>query len=388
MSPRPATRHRAHPMLRILGVAAVIAGTVSGCTGSPAPPPPSPSSTSDAASPGGSPGSTPGSPTGGATAAKPATPQPTAGKAAPGIPQGPADIPSIVSNVQPSVVTIFTNGGLGSGVVYSEDGLILTNEHVVRGNTDVEVAFADGRRVAGTVRATDAISDLALVEAKRTGLPVAKFQTELPRIGELAVVIGSPLGFENTATAGIISGLHREIPGSAASSQSLVDLIQTDAAISPGNSGGALVNGRGEVIGISEAYIPPQAGAVALGFAIPAATAVKVADQLRADGTADHSFIGLTLGEITPQIAERLGLPDTRGALALSVPDGGPAAKAGIRPGDVLVKLDGEELASPEDLLAALRSRSPGQTVTVEFRRGTETQEVKVELVSRPSQAG
>ena len=286
------------------------------------------------------------------------------------------------------MVTIFTDGGLGSGVVYSADGLILTNEHVVRGNTDVEVAFADGRRVAGTVRATDAISDLALVEAKRTGLPVAKFQSELPRIGELAVVIGSPLGFENTATAGIISGLHREIPGSAASSQSLVDLIQTDAAISPGNSGGALVNGRGEVIGISEAYIPPQAGAVALGFAIPAATAVKVADQLREDGTADHAFIGLTLGEITPQIAERLGLPDTRGALALAVPDGGPAARAGIRPGDVLVKLDGAELASPEDLLAALRSRSPGQTVTVEFRRESGSQEVKVQLVSRASQTG
>jgi S1-C subfamily serine protease len=286
------------------------------------------------------------------------------------------------------VVTIFTNGGLGSGVVYSADGLILTNEHVVRGYTDVEVAFADGRRVAGTVRATDAISDLALVAAKRTGLPVAKFQSELPRIGELAVVIGSPLGFENTATAGIISGLHREIPGSAASSQSLVDLIQTDAAISPGNSGGALVNGRGEVIGISEAYIPPQSGAVALGFAIPAATAVKVADQLREDGTADHAFIGLTLGEITPQIAERLGLPDTRGALALAVPDGGPAAKAGIRPGDVLMKLGGEELASPEDLLAALRARSPGQTVTVEFRRGTATQEVKVQLDSRASQVG
>jgi serine protease DegQ len=388
MSPRPATAHRLYRTLRILGVAAVLAGTVSGCTGSPAPPSSSPpSSTSAGDSPDSTPGS-PGSPTGGATAAKPTTAQPTAGKAAPGIPQGPADIPSIVSNVQPSVVTVFTNGGLGSGVVYSEDGLILTNEHVVRDNTDVEVAFADGRRVAGTVRAMDAISDLALVEAKRTGLPVAKFQTELPRIGELAVVIGSPLGFENTATAGIISGLHREIPGSAASSQSLVDLIQTDAAISPGNSGGALVNSRGEVIGISEAYIPPQAGAVALGFAIPAATAVKVADQLRADGTADHSFIGLTLGDITPQIAERLGLPDTRGALALSVPDGGPAAKAGIRPGDVLVKLDGEELASPEDLLAALRSRSPGQTVTVEFRRGTETREVKVELVSRASQAG
>jgi S1-C subfamily serine protease len=343
--------------------------------------------------PGSPAGGTPGSsPTGGATSAQPTAGQPTPGQPtpgqAPGIPQGPADIPAVVSNVQPSVVTIFTDGGLGSGVVYSAEGLILTNEHVVRGRTDVEVAFADGRRVAGTVRATDAVSDLALVEAKRTGLPVAKFQSELPRIGELAVVIGSPLGFENTATAGIISGLHREIPGSAASSQSLVDLIQTDAAISPGNSGGALVNGRGEVVGISEAYIPPQSGAVALGFAIPAATAVKVADQLREDGTADHAFIGLTLGDITPQIAERLGLPDTRGALALAVPDGGPAAKAGIRSGDVLVKLDGEELAAPEDLLAALRSRSPGQTVTVEFRRGTETHEAKVQLVSRASQTG
>lgn len=404
MNPRPATPHRVCRTIRVLGAAAVLAGAASGCTGSPAPPssPPSGSSTAsvspgtaspESTTPGGTSGapnaSTPGSPSGGTTGgtAQPTPGQATAGQA-PGAPQGPADIPSIVSNVQPSVVTIFTNGGLGSGVVYSADGLILTNEHVVRGYTDVEVAFADGRRVAGTVRATDAISDLALVAAKRTGLPVAKFQSELPRIGELAVVIGSPLGFENTATAGIISGLHREIPGSAASSQSLVDLIQTDAAISPGNSGGALVNGRGEVIGISEAYIPPQSGAVALGFAIPAATAVKVADQLREDGTADHAFIGLTLGEITPQIAERLGLPDTRGALALAVPDGGPAAKAGIRPGDVLVKLDGEELASPEDLLAALRARSPGQTVTVEFRRGTATQEVKVQLVSRASQVG
>jgi serine protease DegQ len=302
--------------------------------------------------------------------------------------QGAADIPRIVEDVQPSVVTIFTQGGLGSGVVYSEDGLILTNEHVVRGNTDVEVAFADGQRVAGTVRATDAVSDLALVEADRTGLPAAEFQTDLPRIGEPAIVIGSPLGFENTATAGIISGLHREIPGSAATSQSLVDLIQTDAAISPGNSGGALVNAQGQVIGISEAYIPPQAGAVALGFAIPAATAVKVAEQLREDGTADHAFIGLVPGEITPQIADELGLPDTRGVVVLSTVDGGPADEAGIRPGDVLLALEGEELTTPEGLLAALRNRSPGQTVTVEYRRGGETSEAKVPLAERPATGG
>ncbi|MBT2512003.1 trypsin-like peptidase domain-containing protein [Arthrobacter sp. ISL-30] len=307
---------------------------------------------------------------------------------APQPPQAAADIPAIIENVQPSVVTVFTQDGVGSGVVYAADGLILTNEHVVRGNSDVEVAFADGQRVAGTVRATDPISDLALVEAQRTGLPAAKFQTDLPRIGELAVVIGSPLGFENTATSGIISGLHRQIPGSAASSQSLVDLIQTDAAISPGNSGGAVVNSRSEVIGISEAYIPPQSGAVALGFAIPAATAVRVAEQLLEDGTADHSFIGLSPAEITPQIAEQLGLPNTDGVLAISVVRGGPAADAGLRPGDVLLALEGDKLDAPEDLLAALRNKTPGQTVTLEYRRGADTQEAKVVLEARPATEG
>ena len=378
MDSRHAQTTRPFRFLGLIAAAAVLAATP-GCTS--VTPGPEPDATQ---SPGGtSPGGTsPGGMSPGGTRRQP----PGQAGSAPALPQGPADIPTIVTNVQPSVVTVFTGrGGLGSGVVYSEDGLILTNEHVVRGRQNVEVGFADGRRVAGKVRATDEISDLALVEAERTGLPAAKFQTDLPRIGELAIVIGSPLGFENTVTSGIISGLHREIPGSASSSQSLVDLIQTDAAISPGNSGGAVVNGRGEVIGISEAYIPPSTGAVALGFAIPAATAVKVADQLREDGTADHAFIGLGLAEITEPIANELGLPDTRGALALSVQEGGPAAKAGMRAGDVIIKLDGDEVASPEDLLAALRSKSPGQTVTVEFRRGTETQEAKVQLVARPA---
>jgi S1-C subfamily serine protease len=353
---------------RAAALAAVFGLALAGCTASPPPGQRPTSATTSAAS----------------TPAQPAQP----GGTQPGTPQTAADIPTIVENVQPSVVTILTDSGVGSGVVFAAEGLILTNEHVVRGNTDVEVAFADGQRVAGTVKATDAISDLALVEAKRTGLPAAKFQSDLPRVGELAVVIGSPLGFENTATAGIISGLHREIPGSAASSQSLVDLIQTDAAISPGNSGGAVVNSRGEVIGISEAYIPPQSGAVALGFAIPAATAVRVAEQLREDGTADHAFIGLRPGGITPQIAEQLGLQNTRGALVLSVVSGGPADRAGIRPGDVLTALDGKELASPEDLLAELRGKSPDQTVNVGYRRGTESREAKVTLAARPAAEG
>jgi serine protease DegQ len=367
MESLPAALRRRRGRVRALAAAAaVVILMATGCTGNPGTAP---------TSPGASP--PPGQNT-----------RNTQDTQAPQPPQAAADIPTIIENVQPSVVTVFTQDGVGSGVVYAADGLILTNEHVVRGNSDVEVAFADGQRVAGTVRATDPISDLALVEAQRQGLPAAKFQTDLPRIGELAVVIGSPLGFENTATSGIISGLHRQIPGSAASSQSLVDLIQTDAAISPGNSGGAVVNSRSEVIGISEAYIPPQSGAVALGFAIPAATAVRVAEQLLEDGTADHSFIGLSPAEITPQIAEQLGLPNTDGVLAISVVRGGPAADAGLRPGDVLLALEGDKLDAPEDLLAALRNKSPGQTVTLEYRRGADTQETKVVLEARPATNG
>ncbi|NMR31449.1 PDZ domain-containing protein [Arthrobacter sp. SF27] len=295
-------------------------------------------------------------------------------------------IPDIVAGVEPSVVTIFTGrGGLGSGVIYSADGLILTNEHVVRGVDEVEVGFADGKREAGTVVAEDPVTDLALVQVERTGLPAAEFEPSLPRVGELAVVIGSPLGFANTATAGIISGLHREIPGSASNSQSLVDLIQTDAPISPGNSGGAVVNSEGKVIGISEAYIPPQAGAVALGFAIPAAIAMEVAEQLREDGSAEHAFMGLGPAAITPQIAEQLGLPDTQGALVLSVVDGGPAAEAGLEPGDVIVGLGGEEIQTPEDLLAALRAHAPGDKVEVEISRGSEASQLTVTLADRPS---
>ncbi|MBG6217667.1 S1-C subfamily serine protease [Arthrobacter sp. CAN_A6] len=312
------------------------------------------------------------------SASAPATAEQSESAAAP-------TIPEIVDEVQPSVVTIFTGGGgLGSGVIYSEDGLILTNEHVVRGNTEVEVAFADGQRVSGTVEATDVVSDLALVRADRTGLPAAEFETDLPRTGETAIVIGSPLGFENTVTAGIISGLHREIPGSARTSQSLVDLIQTDAPISPGNSGGAVVNGQGMIIGISEAYIPPQAGAVALGFAIPAATAVEVTEQLLEDGTAEHAFLGLVPGAITAQIAQQLGLESAEGAVVLSVQDGSPADDAGVRPGDVVVSMAGTDIVSPEALLAALREQDPGTTVDLTVRRDGEQIPLEVQLEDRP----
>jgi S1-C subfamily serine protease len=354
------------------GMAALAIAALCACTGPEGDPPPSP-----------------GAPTASESARpqSPSSQEPTQqGGNQGGTGQQPApDITKIVEELAPSVVTIFARDGLGSGVVYSEDGLILTNEHVVRGNTDVEVGFADGQRIAGTVRATDSISDLALVQTDRKELPVPDFQSELPRVGEPAIVIGSPLGFESTVTAGIISGLHRAIPGSAASSQSLVDLIQTDAPISPGNSGGAVVNSRGQVIGISEAYIPPQAGAVALGFAIPAAMAVEVAAQLRDTGRAQHAFIGLTPGQLTPQIAARLGINNDSGVLVMSIANGGPADAAGISPGDVLLSLEGKKLSVPEDLLAALRGLDPGQTVTVSFSRDNQSRETKVQLSDRPA---
>ena len=204
------------------------------------------------------------------------------------------NIPEVVQKVEPSVVTVAHDQGTGSGVIWSKGGVVVTNNHVVRAGDQVvervEVAFFDGRRVPGTVRATDPSTDLAVVQVDRKDLKPATFQRALPQVGELAVAVGSPLGFENTVTAGIISGLHREIPGSAQQGiRSLVDLIQTDAPISPGNSGGALLNGRGQVVGISVAYIPPEQGAVSIGFAIPAATAVDVVGDLLRTGRATHA---------------------------------------------------------------------------------------------------
>jgi S1-C subfamily serine protease len=181
---------------------------------------------------------------------------------------------------------VLTESGPGSGIVYKADGTIVTDAHVVAGAHDIIVAFADGQQVKANVRASDDVADVAVPQADRSGLTPATFQRELPQVGEFDVAMGSPPGFEATVTSGIISGLHRQIPGATAGSAPLVDLIQTDAPISPGNSGGAVLNAQGKVVGVSEAYIPPQAGAVALGFATPAATVVDVADQLLATGTA------------------------------------------------------------------------------------------------------
>ena len=296
------------------------------------------------------------------------------------------NIPGIVRKVEPSVVTISHDQGTGSGVVWSKDGVVITNAHVVGDVRDVEVAFFDGRRADGRVRATDPDTDLAVVDTERKDLQPATFQEELPAVGELAVAMGSPLGFQNTITAGIISGLHREIPGSAQQGiRSLVDLIQTDAAISPGNSGGALVNGRGQVVGINVAYIPPEQGAVAIGFAIPGATAVDVVGQLLKNGRATHSYLGIQPDQVTREVAGQLGLDRAAGVVVLEVVQGGPADRAGLRPGDVIVRMGDAAVDTVEDLFGELRQRKPSSQVRITFIRDRREQQATVTLADRPS---
>ena len=321
---------------------------------------------------------------------KPSEPAATASTtAARQIADGSGLIPAIVAKVQPSIVTVFAAGGdgdqgIGSGVVYRSDGTILTNHHVVATATRLEVGFADGSRVAARGIATDPDTDLAVLRVERQGLPAAHFQPALPRAGSLAVVLGSPLGFENSVTAGIVSGLHRQIPGSAAETRALVDLIQTDAAISPGNSGGAVVDADGAVLGISVAYVPPQQGAVAVGFAIPAATATRVADELLQHGRAQHAYLGLQPGELTPQIADDLHVTSD-GVVVYAVTPDGPAGRAGLRPGDVVIAVAEQKVTSVEELFAALRTHRPGETVSISYARGGEMRTARVLIADRPS---
>ncbi|MGQ0481626.1 MAG: S1C family serine protease [Pseudonocardia sp.] len=328
----------------------------------------------------GGPAAAPPSPAVAPPAAAPAPP--TAVQAPPGGPS--TSYADLVERLEPSVVTVRTDGGQGSGVVFRPD-VVVTNQHVVGDTRQVVIGYADGTESPGTVLATDRVTDIAVVRTERTGLPVPTYRTELPRPGDPVLALGSPLGFEGTVTAGIVSGLGREVPGSARRTQALIDLIQTDAAISPGNSGGALIDAGGQVVGINEAYIPPGAGAVSIGFAIPAATAVDIAEQLLADGTATHPYLGVSLNQLTPSIRQALGVRADAGALVLRAEPGGPAAAAGVRDGDVITMFAGQPVRTVEDVLAALRGAQPGQAVPITVERGGDPVELTVTVGTRPA---
>jgi S1-C subfamily serine protease len=295
-----------------------------------------------------------------------------------------APVVQIVKQAQPSVVTVLTDLGLGSGIIYTADGMIVTNNHVVSGATTYKVAFASGEQVDAHLVGTDPQTDVAVLKVNKTGLPAATFEQELPQVGSLAVAIGSPLGFENTVTAGIISGLQRTIPGSAQESEALVDLIQTDAAISPGNSGGALVDADSKVMGMNVAYIPPAASAVSIGFAIPAATVTTVADDLIAGKPVQHSYLGIRYAPLTAQIAQQYDIRSDHGLVVLEVVAGSPAATAGIQPGDLITEIAGEQMTQLEDLIAALHRHSPGETIEVKIERNNAPQTLQVTLGDHP----
>lgn len=292
----------------------------------------------------------------------------------------PEPIVDVIARVEPSVVTIRHDNGVGSGVIYRPDGVVVTNAHVVGERQQVRVVFADGSETDGRVAGTDEITDLAVVRVDRTGLPAVEVRSELPRVGETALAIGSPLGFENTVTQGIISGVARQIPVGVTGGRPLVDLIQTDAPISPGNSGGALIDTQGRLVGVNEAYIPPAAGAVSLGFAIPSSTVVDVADQLLATGTVAHPYLGVSLTTMTADTARALGVPTTAGALIRQVELDSPAARSGLRSGDIITKFNDTPVETVGDVYAALRKAEPGDTTAVEVGRGGETVRINVTL--------
>jgi S1-C subfamily serine protease len=292
-------------------------------------------------------------------------------------------IPEIVDAVEPSVVTIATDNGEGSGVVWDDQGLVVTNNHVVAGASEVEVVLASGARLPAQVDRTDERADLAVLRVEREGLPPATFRKSLPDVGELAIAMGNPLGFEQSVTAGIVSGVHRSVP-SGGQTPALVDLIQTDAAISPGNSGGALVDENGEVMGINVAYIPPQAQAVAIGFAIPSPTVIDVVRQLLEKGEVDRAYLGVGVVEITPDLAEQLGLGVESGVAIESVSPGGAAARAGIRGGDIIVAIEGKPIGTVEDLYAELNRHRPGERVSVTVVRDGERRSFDVTLDEAP----
>lgn len=299
-------------------------------------------------------------------------------------------IPDIVDIVNPSVVTVRTQKGLGSGVIYKPNGVIVTNRHVVAREESqqapvfpqVTIVFATGKKAEGQVIDADYRTDLAVVKVDKKGLRPAKFQTKPPGVGELAVAIGSPLGFSESVTAGIISGLNRSFPASQ-TKRPLVNLIQTDAPISPGNSGGALVNKDAKVVGIAELYIPPESGAESIGFAIPSATVVDVVNQILKTGHVEHAILGVSVVRVTPALARQLGLQQARGALVRKVFQRTGAAQAGIKPGDVVIAVAGQRIRQINKLYAVLRKHQPGDTVKVKIVRHGQTKTLRVMLTSR-----
>ncbi|HEY4375376.1 MAG TPA: DegQ family serine endoprotease [Burkholderiales bacterium] len=266
--------------------------------------------------------------------------------------------------------------GLGSGFIVSADGVIITNAHVVDGAQEVDVKLTDKREFRAKVLGVDKRSDVAVIKIDARNLPTVKIGNPADtQIGEWVLAIGSPFGFENTATAGIVSAKSRSLPGDA-----YVPFIQTDVAVNPGNSGGPLFNARGEVIGINSQIYSGSGGYQGLSFAIPMDVALKVKDELVAHGKVVRGRIGVSVQDINQALADSFGLKGMSGALVSSVEPGSPADKAGLQPGDVITAVNGDRIDGSGDLSAHIADIRPGSSAKLDLvRKGTtKTVEAKV----------
>lgn len=273
--------------------------------------------------------------------------------------------------------------GLGSGFIINEDGHVLTNNHVVKDATDIKVRLSDGREFEAKVVGRDAGTDVALIKLQKVvgKLPTAVLgDSDALEQGDFVVAVGSPLGFRESVTFGIISAKDRQLTGSP-----FDDFLQTDAAINQGNSGGPLFNTKGEVIGINTAIISPQIGS-GIGFAVPINLAKQLIPQLLT-GKVSRGYLGVTVSELTPDLAQGFGLKEgTKGALVEAVQPRAPAAKAGLQPGDVVVAVDGKSVESASQLTKSVSSIKPGGSATLTVLRGDERKQMRVTVAQRPSE--
>ena len=277
--------------------------------------------------------------------------------------------------------------GLGSGVITRSDGVILTNAHVVEGASEVTVTLPDGRTFTGKVLGGDPLTDVAVVKVVASKLPVAPLgDSDRVRPGEWAIAIGNPLGLDNTVTAGIISAIQRT---NAVGEGQRVPYIQTDAAVNPGNSGGPLINDRGQVIGINTAI--RQAPGAGLSFAIPINVARKIAAQILKRGYASHPYIGVRLQTLTPQLAQEINattnqcrLPEVNGVVVVDVMAGSPAAKAGLRPCDLISSVGGRPVKNPSEVQLAVDQSRVGSDLGIEVRRGDTSRQITVQPAELP----
>jgi serine protease DegS len=272
---------------------------------------------------------------------------------------------------------------LGSGVIVNAKGYILTNNHVIEGADAIQVTLRDGRTLAAKLVGSDPEADLAVLKVEQDNLPTLTIgNADALRVGDVVLAIGNPFGVGQTVTLGIVSATGRSSLGI----NTFENFIQTDAAINPGNSGGALITARGELIGINTAIFSKSGGSQGIGFAIPMSLAKNSMAQIVEKGYVSRGWMGVEIQELTPQLAESFGLKEGKGIIIAGVLKGGPADKGGLKPGDIILKLNGKVIESSHDALNAIAQTTPGEHIRIDGQRDGKQLELKVAVGERPLQ--